>query len=66
MTTLVKILRQRRKAIAAALVPFVAWAAGRIVEHAGDLTLPATWPELVIIVITGVTVHEIPNDPQEG
>lgn len=66
MTRFMKILRQRRKAAAAVLLPLVAYGAQKAAEELGDLTLPSTWPKLVVWLLTGVAVHEIPNDPQEG
>lgn len=65
MTAVAKWARARRKAIAAVLTPLVSWAALKLASEVGDLTLPATWPQMVVTVLTGVVVHEVPNAEQE-
>lgn len=67
MTRLVPWYRARRKAIAGLLTPIAAWAVMRVTTEITDLTLPAGWSSTLVAVITGVTVHEIPNTTtQEG
>lgn len=61
MTRLVAWYRARRKAIAALATPIAAWAVMRVTTEITDLALPAGWAAALVSLLTGVTVHEIPN-----
>lgn len=58
-------LNARRKALVALTTPFAAWGADWVIRHSTDVQLSDEWRNTLIVLLTGLVVHEVSNADEE-